>query len=383
MSSTVYLYLVHTRDCQVHKPACRYVGHERPNSINAQTLEIIYKTNDKVKAIILENFGGIENFKLQEVENPKINDNDALIKIKATAFNPVDYQMRQGSAESKLLKSPILGRELSGDIIGIGKNVAGFKIGDKVTAYVGSLGSNGTYAEFISVPEELLAKNPINLTYEQATALPLVGMTALQCFERVKIPKGKAVFISGGTGAVGTVLIKLLMAKGSHPIFTTAGNEDSFKHLIELGLSKENIIDYKNNDLLPVLRTKTANGTFEYIIDLVGGKMSEICAELIDVYGTYVDITFLTTQKAKETLFAKATSIINIANYAQTYKTEEGKLSYYGKSLKELFSKIERNEISPANINIVGDLSIETVGKAHQLMEENQTKGKKLIMKIE
>jgi len=81
-----------------------------------------------VKAIILENFGGIENFKLQEVENPKINDNDALIKIKATAFNPVDYQMRQGSAESKLLKSPILGRELSGDIIGIGKNVAGFKL---------------------------------------------------------------------------------------------------------------------------------------------------------------------------------------------------------------------------------------------------------------
>jgi len=98
-----------------------------------------------LKAIILKNFGGIENFELQELEQPKVNNDAVLIKIRATAFNPIDYQMRQGSTESKLLKSPILGRELSGEIVELGEDVNSFSVGDKVSAYVGSLASNGTY----------------------------------------------------------------------------------------------------------------------------------------------------------------------------------------------------------------------------------------------
>jgi len=335
-----------------------------------------------VKAIILKDFGGIENFELQEVEKPIIKDNEVIIKIKATAFNPIDYQMRQGATESKLLTSPILGRELSGEIVQVGKSVTSFEMGDKVTAYVGSLGSNGTYAEFISVPEELIAKNPEDLTYEEATALPIVGMTALQCFERVQLPKNKPVFISGGAGGVGTILIKLLLANGNEQIYTTAGNDESINHLISLGLNKENIINYKKENVISTLNSKSTYETFEYVIDLVGGKMSEICAELINVYGTYVDVTFLTTQKAREVLFGKATVVINVANYAHTFKKEEKNLSYYGKTLKELFYKIENKEITPSSINVIGNLSVGTVRKAHQIMEQNETKGKKLIMKI-
>lgn len=83
-----------------------------------------------MKAITLKNFGGVENFELVEVDDPKTNDNEVLVKIKATTFNPIDYQMRQGSTESKLLKSPILGREFSGEIIQLGKNINAFNVGD-------------------------------------------------------------------------------------------------------------------------------------------------------------------------------------------------------------------------------------------------------------
>ena len=336
-----------------------------------------------MKAIILKSFGKVENFELREIEIPRVKEDEVLVRIKATAFNPIDYQMRQGASESKLLKSPILGRELSGEIVEAGKNVINFKIGDKVTAYVGSLASNGTYAEFISVPQYLLAKNPENLTYEQATAIPLVGMTALQCFKRVAIPGDKPVFISGGAGGVGSILIKLLLANGNRQIFTTGGNEESIGQLLYLGLTENQIINYKTEELLSLLREKTETGYFEYVIDLVGGNMSEICAELVDIFGTYVDVSFLTTSKAREHLFGKATTIVNIANYAQALKTEKNNLRYYGKSLEDLFDRIQRNEITPASIHVVGDLSVETVKKAHMLMEENQTKGKKLIMKIE
>jgi NADPH2:quinone reductase len=334
-----------------------------------------------MKAIILKSFGGIENFELVEKEDPQIKNDEVLIKIKATAFNPIDYQMRQGSAESKLLKSPVLGRELSGEVIELGRNVNSCRIGDKVSAYVGSMASNGTYAECISVPAKLVTKNPGKLSFEQATAIPMVGMTALQCFNRIVIPREKPVFITGGAGGVGTILIKLLLANGNTSIYTTAGNIDSINHLKNIGLRERNIVNYKKDDIANVLKEKI--GYLEYVIDLVGGKISEICAGLVDVFGTYVDVTFLATEIAKKILFDKATTIVNIANYAPTLKSGSEKFDYYGKALKELFNKIEQNIISPTEINVIGTLSVETVQKAHQMMENNQTNGKKLVMTIE
>lgn len=334
-----------------------------------------------MKAIILKDFGSIENFELKEIEQPKPGQREVLIKIHATAFNPIDYQMRQGATESKLLNSPILGRELSGKIVQLGKNVTSFSIGDKVSAYVGSLASNGTYTEFISVPEKLVAKKPDRLTFEQATAMPMVGMTALQCFKRIGAPKDKAIFITGGAGGVGTILIKLLLANGHKNIYTTSGSSESTDHLKSMGVDENNIVNYKEGNIVNNLKNK--NEHFEYVVDLVGGAMSEVCAELIEVFGTYVDITFFATEKAKEILFDKATTIINVANYAPASKNGTEKFEYYGNELKELFDKVEKNIITPTDINIIGNLSVESVKKAHHLLENNQTKGKKIIMTVE
>lgn len=334
-----------------------------------------------MKAITLQDFGGTENFKLVNLDKPIVNENEVLIKIRAVAFNPIDYQMRLGATESKLLKSPVLGRELSGEIVRLGKNVNSFAIGDKVSAYVGSLASNGTYAEYISVPSKLIAKNPPGLTFEQAAAMPMVGMTALQCFNRVVVPKEKPVFIAGGAGGVGTVLIKLLLANGNANVYTTAGNHESIEHLKNIGLSESRIINYKEEDIIKVLKERV--GDFEFVIDLVGGKISEICAKLVDVFGTYIDVTFLATDSAKELLFDKATTVVNIANYAPTLKEGSEPLEYYGNALGELFDKVKNHIISPTAINVVGSLGVETVQKAHRLMENNQTKGKKLIMSVD
>jgi NADPH:quinone reductase-like Zn-dependent oxidoreductase len=334
-----------------------------------------------MKAIILKGFGGIAHFELREVDRPNVGNDELLVKIRATAFNPIDYQMRQGASESRLLKSPILGREFSGEIIETGKHVTAFDIGDKIAAYVGSMASNGTYAEFISVPAALVAKTPSKISFEQAAAIPLVGLTAWQCFSRVVIPTYEPIFIAGGAGGVGTILIKLLLANGNSNIYTTAGNAESIHHLENIGVVKNNIIDYNKEDVVAWLRSK--NKLFKYAFDLVGNKMSEVCAELLDVFGTYFDVTFRATPKARELLFGKAATIANIANYASALRQETGKLAYYGNTLNELFEKINSNIISPAEINIVGNLSVETVQKAHLLMENNETKGKKLVMTME
>jgi len=333
-----------------------------------------------MKAIVLKAFGDTGNFALDEIPEPAMSANDILVEIKATAFNPVDYQMRRGDNESKLFKSPVLGRELAGNVLSVGSSVSGFETGDKIAAYVASLASNGTYAERISIPQQLVAKIPAALSYAYAAALPLVGLTALQCFQRLNIPDDEPVFISGGAGGVGTVLIKLLLAGGHKKIVTTAGNPESRNHLISTGIADDNIIDYNNPDFVKLLQQYTISGTYKFCIDLVGGNMSEVCAGLLSVYGVYADISNLVTEKSRAGLFNKAATIINIANYAHTLTGNIDDAAFYGKQLKELFDKISKRMISPAPVTAVGGLSVKTVAHAHTLMEENKARGKKLVM---
>lgn len=335
-----------------------------------------------MKAILLKQFGSTGNFEMADYASPQPKPNEALIRIRATAFNPIDYQMRQGLNESKLLRSPILGRELSGEIIGLGPSVHSFAVGDKVAAYVASIASNGTYAELISVPVPLIAKIPPQLSFEQATAIPLVGMTALQCVRRIDIARHPSIFIAGGAGGVGTILIKLLLSQGHHTLYTTAGNSKSLHHLKNIGLTDTHIADYTKADALEILKARNDHQYFDIVIDLVGGTMSELCAELVDVFGTYVNVTALETATARELLFNKATTVINVANYAMTLKNSDVDLEYYGQSLRELFNKIGQEVISPTEIQVVGHFSVETVQTAHQLLEANQTYGKKLVMTI-
>jgi len=333
-----------------------------------------------VKAIILNDFGCVDNFQLAEVEDPKVSTGEVLIKIHATAFNPIDYQMRKGATESKLLSSPILGRELSGTVKAIGMDVTGFSVGDKVAAYVGSLASNGTYAEYISVPQQLIAKIPASMSFDEAAALPMVGMTALQCVERLQARAEQLLFVSGGAGGVGTILIQLLLSRGVRHVFTTAGSAESKQHLIKLGMPERQIIDYRQSDVLRRVQEKVDGKLFDFCIDLVGGEMSEVCSGLLKVHGTYADITYLMTEKAREQLFDKACTIVNVANYAYTLTGNAADIAYYGSKLAALFEMVDKSVITAPAIHVVGGLQVESVRKAHQLLEQNQTKGKKLVM---
>jgi hypothetical protein len=112
----------------------------------------------------------------------------------------------------------------------------------------------------------------------------------------------------------------------------------------------------------------------------VGGAMSEICAAVLKLQGTYVDVTNISTERARSLLFDKATVIVNVANYAFTLSGKPEQLAVYGEKLHDLFQRIEARMLSPAPVEIIGALSAKTVKKAHRLLEANETKGKKLVM---
>lgn len=328
-----------------------------------------------MKAVILNKNGTLEG---GFAEQPKPKSNEVLIQIKASGFNPIDYQMLENELEQKLISSPILGRELSGIVVDKGSGVTEFNIGDEVYCGSGSMGSNGTYAEYIAVPEAIVSFKPKNISFEQAAAIPSAGLTSLQIFNRLKLNPENTVLVTGATGGVGSFLIKLLLAHNIRQITTTVGSEKNRHILLKLGLKEHQIINYKEENLISNILKANNDQPFDYGIDLVGNYMSEVTAEVLKINGTYVDVTALVTNEAHEILFNKGTLIMNISNY--TYGMIK-KYEYYKNSLLEIKRLIENETILPPQHKIIGNLSLETVLKAHSLLKNNQTQGHKLIMR--
>ncbi|PQA96869.1 alcohol dehydrogenase [Chryseobacterium shigense] len=328
-----------------------------------------------MKAIILN-----ENFQLEEaeIEKPEPKSHEVLIQIKASGFNPIDYQMIENELERKLLKSPVLGREISGIIVEKGADAHQFNIGDEVYCGSGSMGSNGSYAGYVAVPEAIVALKPKNSSFEQAAGIPSAGLTALQIFNRLKLNLDDSVLVTGATGGVGSFVIKFLMANHLKNITATVGSEENRQILLRLGLKSDQIINYKDENLTANLLKANNGKLFDFGIDLVGNYMSEITADVLKINGTYADVTALVTKDAHETLFNKGTLIMNISNYSYSMNKD---YSYYKGSLEEISRLIENGTISPPHYKTIGTLSLDTVLKAHSILKNNQTQGHKLIMK--
>jgi len=327
-----------------------------------------------MKAVILN-----KDFRLEDgtVEKPQPKNNEVLIQIKASGFNPIDYQMLENELEKRLISSPVLGRELSGIIVEKGSDVSEFEIGDEIFCGSGSMGSNGSYAEYISVPAAIVVLKPKNISFEQAAAIPSVGMTALQTFNRLQLKPTDTVLVTGATGGVGSFFIKLLIANHFKNVVATVGSEENRMLLLEMGLHHDQIVNYKETHLPEKLLKANGNQPFDIGVDLVGEGMSEVTAKVLKVHGMYVDITALISKEAKEILFNKGNTIMNISNY--TYSMTKNH-DYYKDSLTKISNLIEDHLIVPPKYKIVGNLSLETVLKAHQMLKNNLTRGNKLIM---
>lgn len=166
-----------------------------------------------MKAVVLDEYGGPEKLIYRESPMPECGGNEVLVKVKATSVNPIDYKLRSGAAKARMpLDFPaILGRDLSGEVIETGRNVTGFRKGQRVMAL-----ANGTYAEYTVAKADVVAPIPEALTFEQAAALPLVTTTGAQLIERaVKPTAGQTVLVTGALGSVGRTAVHVAKKHGA------------------------------------------------------------------------------------------------------------------------------------------------------------------------
>jgi alcohol dehydrogenase len=208
-----------------------------------------------------------------DVPTPTPRPRDILVEVHAAGLNPVDYKFRQGKLRAILRpKLPfVLGNELAGEVIAVGRDVKRFRVGDRVFARVAK-DRGGAFAEQACVDEDHAAHMPRDLDFTAAAAVPLAGLTALQALrDELGVKPGQRVLISGGAGGVGTFAIQIAKWLGAH-VTTTASQRGE---ALVRSLGCDEVIDYTAQDI------SKAEGRFDAGFDLIGGKTLEQMFEIM------------------------------------------------------------------------------------------------------
>jgi NADPH:quinone reductase-like Zn-dependent oxidoreductase len=220
--------------------------------------------SELMQAIVYRCYGSPEVLALEEIERPIPADNQVLVEVQAASVNPLDWHYLRGSPYFMRLASGIgaprdnrLGVDFSGRIVQVGKDVSRFKPGDEVFG-----GRTGAFGEYVVLGEDrALAIKPDNVTFEQAAAVPIAGVTALQALRDAgKIAPGMKVLINGASGGVGTFAVQIAKALGAE--VTGVCSSRNVERVKSLGA--DHVIDYTRENY-------TEGGEkYELIIDNVG-----------------------------------------------------------------------------------------------------------------
>ncbi|TFB14026.1 NAD(P)-dependent alcohol dehydrogenase [Candidatus Marinimicrobia bacterium MT.SAG.4] len=221
-----------------------------------------------MKAIVYYSYGSPDVLHLKEVEKPVPKDDEVLIKVRAASVNPLEWHFMRGKPYFMRLmgigllkpKSNILGVDIAGQVESVGKNVKQFQPCDEV---FGGSNFGGGYADYACVSEDRLALKPANITFEEAAAIPIAAITALQGLrDKGKIQSGQKVLINGAGGGVGTFAVQIAKSFGAE--VTGVCSTEKLEMVLSLGADR--VIDYTQEDF-------TENGQrYDLILDNVGNR---------------------------------------------------------------------------------------------------------------
>lgn len=210
-----------------------------------------------MKAAYLHETGASSVIQYGELPDPEPGPGQVRVKVKAVSLNPIDTYIRAGMVAMNLPKPFITGCDLAGVVEKVGPGASRFRVGDRVWgSNQGLLGRQGTFAEYCCPDEGYLYPTPPGVADEDVAASALVGITAhLGLFACAQLKQGEWVFVNGGTGGVGSMVLQMAKAVGAR-VVTTAGSADKVELARKLGADVA--IDYKTEDV--AARVKEATG---------------------------------------------------------------------------------------------------------------------------
>lgn len=311
-----------------------------------------------MKAIVINAYGDIDQLKEVELPIPTPQDLEVLVEIHATSINPVDWKIRSGYMRAILqYELPIvLGWDVAGVVKQVGKSVTRFKVGDAVLAKQNLL-KNGTYAEYVAVDEQLPVLKPQNISFEEAAAVPLAGITAWQALtEYTNLKAGETVLIHGGAGGVGSLAVQFAKALGANVVTTVS--EKNIEFARSIGADK--VIPYDKEDFTAVL-----GQSVDVVFDMIGGDVLTKSYDVLVRGGRLVTIW----GEPNEALAAEK------GVTAVSFVTAEG-----GERLAQIVQLLEEGKVHPV-VGLTYPLTVEDLQRAHKLSETGHGRGK-IVIKV-
>ena len=313
-----------------------------------------------MKAAVIREFGPPYVFHIENMPMPVIKEDEVLVKVHASSVNPIDWKTRKGNLKFILGSAfpIILGYDVSGEVVETGKRVKKFKKGDLVFSRLDRK-FGGAYAEYAVGSESTFALKPEKLSHEEAAAIPLAALTALQGLRDLgKMKKDDKVLLIGAASGVGHFAVQIVNILGGE---SWAVSSLRHQKLID-SLNPSHFIDYTREDY------KQLDGQFDIVFDIVGTETFLTCKHLLRPKGIYI-----TTLPRPKVLIHRAITMFVTQKKVKTFVMKS-----HGTDLELLNKWMEEGKF---RVNIDRIFPLDKIADAHQYSEEGHAEGK-IVIKI-
>ena len=321
-----------------------------------------------MKAILFDKYGDPSVMYIGEAPKPIIDENEVLIKVAAAGVNRPDILQRQGGYPPPKGASEILGLEVSGKIVEIGKNIdLDFK-GKEVCALV----TGGGYAEYVKTTLATILPIPKGLNVVDAAAIPETFFTVwTNLFDSGSLKKNETLLIHGGASGIGITAALIAKAMGIK-FLTTVGSVKKKKFMEQLGSTLT--INYQNEDFEEVIK-KELKGV-DVILDIVGGEYFQKNINILNKFGRLINIAYLQGPVVKANLLPIMLKRLIVTGSTLRIRSDEEKQNIRDSIKTHIWPLFENETI---NMIIDKKFSFNDVKKAHEYMENNENIGKLLL----
>lgn len=329
-----------------------------------------------MKAMIISKFGNEDVFEAAELAKPTAQAGHVLVRVAATSVNTVDTMIRAMGDDLPLAPAlpAVLGMDFSGTIEEVGEGVSNFKVGDEVYGCAGGLADlQGSLADYMVADVNLIALKPQNLSFREAAALPLVGITAYEGLMRAGINNNnevKKVLVHGGSGGVGHVALQLAKHFKAD-VYSTGGGQKQLALIEKLGATA---INYKTETVANYVTEHTDSKGFDIVFDSVGGENMKNSFEAAALNGQIASTVSLVELDLSIAHFKGLSLhvVFMLIPMLHNHKREQ-----HGHILRELTKIVEAGDLKP--ILDEQSFSVTEIGKAHAHLSSGTAMGKVVV----
>jgi NADPH:quinone reductase-like Zn-dependent oxidoreductase len=317
---------------------------------------------EQMEAVVFRRPGGPEVLHVERLERPEPQVGEVLVRVHAASVNPADDKARGSPVLGRVLRglgrgAVVPGLDFAGVVVGTGPGATRFLRGDEVYGVLG-VTALGSYAEYVRVKERQVARKPDNLSFEEAAAVPVVGLTALHLLrDKAGVHAGERVLVNGASGGVGTMAVQLARAFGCH---VTGVCGTSNLELVR-SLGAERVVDYREEDVRQA-------GQFDVVLDAVAKMPLETVRAVLAPNGRFVS-----------TLPSPAAFVQMVTGPLRKQHAHIYRLSPSGTDLEELRRMIEEGRVRPVIERV---LPFTEAARAHQHVHEGHARGKVVLAMV-